>query len=104
VTFDLKGKKFDTLGLSNANWKLETGLDIKIWCDWRGSNPRPLASEANTLSTELQSHEKTRGFADYGTQDSNHSLPIRQARLGGYNLPLFSIPTKQFHPDSLRTP
>ena len=25
-----------------------------IWCGWRGSNPRPLASEANTLSTELQ--------------------------------------------------
>ena len=24
------------------------------WCGWRGSNPRPLASEANTLSTELQ--------------------------------------------------
>ena len=27
-----------------------------IWCGWRGSNPRPLASEANTLSTELQPH------------------------------------------------
>ena len=26
------------------------------WCGWRGSNPRPLASEANTLSTELQPH------------------------------------------------
>ena len=26
----------------------------KRWCGWRGSNPRPLASEANTLSTELQ--------------------------------------------------
>jgi hypothetical protein len=25
-----------------------------IWRGWRGSNPRPLASEANTLSTELQ--------------------------------------------------
>ena len=25
-----------------------------MWCGWRGSNPRPLASEANTLSTELQ--------------------------------------------------
>ena len=24
------------------------------WCGWRGSNPRPLASEDNTLSTELQ--------------------------------------------------
>ena len=24
------------------------------WRGWRGSNPRPLASEANTLSTELQ--------------------------------------------------
>jgi hypothetical protein len=28
----------------------------KSWCGWRGSNPRPLASEANTLSTELQPH------------------------------------------------
>ena len=27
-----------------------------MWCGWRGSNPRPLASEANTLSTELQPH------------------------------------------------
>jgi cytochrome c5 len=26
----------------------------RIWRGWRGSNPRPLASEANTLSTELQ--------------------------------------------------
>lgn len=26
------------------------------WRGWRGSNPRPLASEANTLSTELQPH------------------------------------------------
>lgn len=24
------------------------------WCGWRGSNPRPTASEAVTLSTELQ--------------------------------------------------
>ena len=30
------------------------GLGFKNWCGWRGSNPRPLASEANTLSTELQ--------------------------------------------------
>ena len=28
--------------------------NVKKWCGWRGSNPRPLASEANTLSTELQ--------------------------------------------------
>ena len=28
----------------------------ELWCGWRGSNPRPLASEANTLSTELQPH------------------------------------------------
>ena len=32
-----------------AVWK-RTG----VWRGWRGSNPRPLASEANTLSTELQ--------------------------------------------------
>jgi hypothetical protein len=30
------------------------GVGFKKWCGWRGSNPRPLASEANTLSTELQ--------------------------------------------------
>ena len=30
------------------------------WRGWRGSNPRPLASEANTLSTELQPHLKRR--------------------------------------------
>ena len=29
---------------------------LNHWCGWRGSNPRPLASEANTLSTELQPH------------------------------------------------
>jgi hypothetical protein len=27
-----------------------------IWRGWRGSNTRPLASETNTLSTELQPH------------------------------------------------
>jgi hypothetical protein len=27
---------------------------FEMWRGWRGSNPRPLASEANTLSTELQ--------------------------------------------------
>ena len=32
------------------------GVGFKKWCGWRGSNPRPLASEANTLSTELQPH------------------------------------------------
>jgi hypothetical protein len=26
------------------------------WCGWLESNQRPLASEANTLSTELQPH------------------------------------------------
>ena len=29
-------------------------FDFSFWRGWRGSNPRPLASEANTLSTELQ--------------------------------------------------
>ena len=37
------------IGLQPA-WMLGYG----DWCGWRGSNPRPLASEANTLSTELQ--------------------------------------------------
>src|SRR5690606_13813315 len=27
-----------------------------FWCGWLGSNQRPLTSEANTLSTELQPH------------------------------------------------
>ena len=27
---------------------------MRGWCGWLGSNQRPLASEANTLSTELQ--------------------------------------------------
>src|SRR5256885_14575304 len=35
---------------SQATWAIQE----KLWCGWRGSNPRPLASEANTLSTELQ--------------------------------------------------
>ena len=37
-----------------TGWKAAHGLGFKKWCGWRGSNPRPLASEANTLSTELQ--------------------------------------------------
>ena len=36
--------------------KAAQGTVFKQWCGWRGSNPRPLASEANTLSTELQPH------------------------------------------------
>ena len=36
-------------------WTLRpTIFGYESWCGWRGSNPRPLASEANTLSTELQ--------------------------------------------------
>lgn len=31
-----------------------TRSKCKAWCGWRGSNPRPSASEADTLSTELQ--------------------------------------------------
>jgi hypothetical protein len=50
------------------------------WCGWRGSNPRPLASEANTLSTELQPQRcvtaDCRGFH----------------RGGGYNPRLISSP------------
>ena len=37
-----------------TGWKAARGVGFKNWCGWRGSNPRPLASEANTLSTELQ--------------------------------------------------
>ncbi len=41
---------------SPIGWEAARGLGFKKWCGWRGSNPRPLASEANTLSTELQPH------------------------------------------------
>jgi hypothetical protein len=43
-----------------------TGASRKygIWRGWRGSNPRPLASEANTLSTELQPRRYGRGLQD----------------------------------------
>ena len=37
-----------------TGWEAAWGLGFKKWCGWRGSNPRPLTSEANTLSTELQ--------------------------------------------------
>ncbi len=36
---------------------------ITNWCGWRGSNPRPLASEANTLSTELQPQQRPALYA-----------------------------------------
>lgn len=35
----------------DPRWDVRKSL---MWRGWRGSNPRPLASEANTLSTELQ--------------------------------------------------
>ena len=39
-----------------AGWCCSGSAQRRRWCGWRGSNPRPLASEANTLSTELQPH------------------------------------------------
>ena len=39
---------------THAPWEPAWILGFNDWCGWRGSNPRPLASEANTLSTELQ--------------------------------------------------
>src|SRR5574337_579126 len=36
------------------------------WRGWRGSNPLPLASEANTLSTELQPRLGRRGILSAG--------------------------------------
>ncbi len=56
------------------------GVGFKKWCGWRGSNPRPLASEANTLSTELQPH----GGAARIVGGFN--------RGGGYNRRLFPSP------------
>ena len=41
----------------NTPWR--AGWLVTSWRGWRGSNPRPLASEANTLSTELQPRDCT---------------------------------------------
>ena len=38
------------------------------WCGWGESNPRPLASEANTLSTELQPHASQHIAANFDRQ------------------------------------
>ena len=58
------------------------GVDRDInWCGWRGSNPRPLASEANTLSTELQ------------PQAARRRIVEGLKRVDGYNRRL--IPTCQ---------
>ena len=35
---------------------LTVPTSVPNWRGWRGSNPRPSASEADTLSTELQPH------------------------------------------------
>ena len=35
-----------------------TSAWCRTWCGWLESNQRPLASEANTLSTELQPHDR----------------------------------------------
>ncbi len=50
-----------------------------FWRGWRGSNPRPLASEANTLSTELQPH-----WAHYRTRMS--TLRCAESSLKGPGL------------------
>ena len=50
----ITGQSFDAIALAGRQTKYREGWRIGVWCGWRGSNPRPLASEANTLSTELQ--------------------------------------------------
>jgi len=37
---------------SPIGWKAARGLGFKKWCGWRGSNPRPLASEAKLDSLQ----------------------------------------------------
>ena len=51
------------------------------WCGWLGSNQRPLASEANTLSTELQPHgePKDTGFPAARLSESTSILLPRIA-------------------------
>ena len=61
----------------------------KAWCGWRGSNPRPLASEANTLSTELQPHRCSCTAFDYCTPEwaANQRAPSISAETGGNESP-----------------
>jgi hypothetical protein len=57
-------------------------LKSKKWCGWRGSNPRPLASEANTLSTELQPQQAA---------ILSGAISVRPIKaLAGYNLMLIA--------------
>ena len=52
------------------------GVGFKKWCGWRGSNPRPLASEANTLSTELQPQRCQYRKANHFGTDSVRSFVV----------------------------
>ena len=54
--FEIDGLNPLTQALTSKsiNWWFRWQFECFHWCGWRGSNPRPLASEANTLSTELQ--------------------------------------------------
>ena len=55
---------------SESEWKLGNIVEVskcalayefgEVWRGWRGSNPRPSASEADTLSTELQPRDCVR--------------------------------------------
>ncbi len=56
---------------SPIGWEAARGLGFKKWCGWRGSNPRPSASEADTLSTELQPHHPSLYPFDPKFADSN---------------------------------
>lgn len=47
------------------------------WRGWLGSNQRPLASEANTLSTELRAREKATVYTKHCAK--SRSLKIRQS-------------------------
>ena len=57
-----------TIGSLRRAKPIRNGL--VYWRGWRGSNPRPLASEANTLSTELQPHLNEAG-KDTGFQSGS---------------------------------
>ncbi len=76
-------------GLSRNEKRHREGWRCRIWRGWRGSNPRPLASEANTLSTELQPHLQSAAIIARGLQATCALQGLR--RSGRYNARLIPV-------------
>ncbi len=71
-----------TKGLLNNEFNHQiTEQTVRYWCGWRGSNPRPLASEANTLSTELQPQLSTRPMLEFNPRHNRtpQRTPLAEA-------------------------